>query len=764
MALLPWWQGGLILGVAGGSIRMDTDGSYVQTASVGRDEPTAMSGWFEISPEGKHIGGVSLAFDPKENCFATTVGNLFLRILNIDGSNNKSPVKFPQPVGNVIFSSSGEYLAVTSISQSQEEPGLVWIQQRATQKWTLLQHDRGIGKVAISSNEKYVATSGKDNTVRVWGIVDGQEIIRFACQLPNSGCAPDIAFSPDAQWIAFIDRAGMIPNEIKICEIPSGKKIASIPADIGAHYVCFSPDGKLLAFASGNAMTIWDLTSQTTLAHMNHEIRINALAFSPDGIHLASVSKDKTAKLWRVTTGELVAQWIHENNLWELAFSPDGSYLAVAGDTCLVRVWDVQNRAEVSRLILDDNTCVISALAFSHDGKSIAVASNQGAFWIYESVPRILVTWLAHDAPVRTLDFAPGGEYVATAGGNAVYLWHVQLGCEAEHLVLNANSIAFSPNGKYVVAAGGIGEAPTGEGAGVAVIWDLSSGREAARVPNRTVFHGVAIHRESRYLATIDHSSTVRIWEIENGVEKPKVMVQGVAYALDFNSATGHLVTGSWESEHLSTCTMIQVWDETGQELKRHRCTLIAKRLRLSPDGTLLALAGYGGVQLWRVNSLGDERAELVAYFPQAGSVNDIAFTNDGNHLAMAGSDKTARVIEIATAQEIAHVNHLEAVLDVCFSPDGKFLATASKDESAAIWLWRPEDLIAQAQARLTRNLTPSEWRQHFGSDVPYELTQPGLLAGRDPAFIPQRVIEPFITQNSISGEKRAKNPLSLRA
>ena len=83
-------------------------------------------------------------------------------------------------------------------------------------------------------------------------------------------------------------------------------------------------------------------------------------------------------------------------------------------------------------------------------------------------------------------------------------------------------------------------------------------------------------------------------------------------------------------------------------------------------------------------------------------------------------------------------MSHTEAVLDVCFSPDWKFLATASEDERAAIWLWRPEDLIGQAQTRLTRNLTPSEWRQHLGSDVPYELALRELPAGRDPV-VPSR-------------------------
>jgi len=61
-------------------------------------------------------------------------------------------------------------------------------------------------------------------------------------------------------------------------------------------------------------------------------------------------------------------------------------------------------------------------------------------------------------------------------------------------------------------------------------------------------------------------------------------------------------------------------------------------------------------------------------------------------------------------------------VRDLQFSRDGRYVLTGSSDGTAAIWLWRNEDLRAEACKRLKRDLTPTEWQQYFGK-LPYHAT-----------------------------------------
>lgn len=95
--------------------------------------------------------------------------------------------------------------------------------------------------------------------------------------------------------------------------------------------------------------------------------------------------------------------------------------------------------------------------------------------------------------------------------------------------------------------------------------------------------------------------------------------------------------------------------------------------------------------------------------------MNNVVFSPDGKYFATASVDTTARLWDESTGKQILVLNHDDSVFDVVFSPDGKYIATESVGKTARLWICHTDDLINETSNRLTRNLTPKEWRRYNG-------------------------------------------------
>ena len=127
-------------------------------------------------------------------------------------------------------------------------------------------------------------------------------------------------------------------------------------------------------------------------------------------------------------------------------------------------------------------------------------------------------------------------------------------------------------------------------------------------------------------------------------------------------------------------------------------------QIAYSPDGNLLAVAGTQGVFLYDPKTL-DQVAHLAKEFSP---IATIAFSPDGTLLASGGRDATIRLWHIATHEQIhAFTGHNSRVSAANFSPDGTVLASASSDGTVRVWNIEKQRQVAVLNTQNVAGETP---------------------------------------------------------
>lgn len=178
-------------------------------------------------------------------------------------------------------------------------------------------------------------------------------------------------------------------------------------------------------------------------------------------------------------------------------------------------------------------------------------------------------------------------------------------------------------------------------------------------------------------------------------VEKSLVMEGSKINAIHFSPDGKKLVAASGITGLKGEAT---VWDlETGEPVQQigsdqHRDILFDAEF--SPDGTLLATAGYDqNIHLWELAT-----AKLLRSFPSHnGAIYDLAFSPDGTVLASASGDGTCKIWQVATGKRLDTLNQPEAEqFRVAFTPDGNSIVAAGGDNRIRLWRF-----TSKAEARI---------------------------------------------------------------
>ena len=274
--------------------------------------------------------------------------------------------------------------------------------------------------VAFSPDGKRVAAASGDGFVRLWDVATQKRL----GHLRAGGPIVDVAFTSDGGTVA----AGGFDGVVRLWDVATGQRSGLLNGRDGAvHRIAFSPDGtkaghrqrpRRASVGRRDRKSIRRLATGAGPAY--------GIAFRPDGEILAA-STGRRIRLWNPETGTQLGRLSgHTSLITSIAFSKDGQTLASASLDTSVRLWNPAATTRPDRL--GGHRGQVRAVAYSRDGRLFASAGDDGTILVRRRTTRTVLHRLRrHTAHIRALAFSPRGGVLASADDDGtIRLWNAR--------------------------------------------------------------------------------------------------------------------------------------------------------------------------------------------------------------------------------------------------------------------------------------------------------------------------------------------------
>ncbi|HSF74791.1 MAG TPA: protein kinase [Microcoleus sp.] len=273
--------------------------------------------------------------------------------------------------------------------------------------------------------------------------------------------------------------------------------------------VAFSPDGLMLASGSKDkTIQIWDLaTGKSIRTFPGDSSTIWSVAFDSNGTKLATGTGFWRVMLWDLKTGQVIRSLDHTASVWSVALSPDGQLVASGSGDKTTKISD----AATGRLIqsFPDHTDFVYSVAFTPDGKSLVSASKDKKITVVDvATGALLKTIEGHGDPVRSIAVSPDGKTIVSGSyDESIKIWNIETGDLIRSIKGHSDdivSVAISPDGKFIAS---------GSKDKTIKVWDFATGELLNTLTGHSdEVYVVTFSPDGKTIASGSKDNTIKLW------------------------------------------------------------------------------------------------------------------------------------------------------------------------------------------------------------------------------------------------------------
>jgi WD40 repeat protein/predicted Ser/Thr protein kinase len=310
----------------------------------------------------------------------------------------------------------------------------------------LIGHGGGVPAVEFSPDGKWIASSGKDQTIKLWDSVTGKLLQNW--KAPHAE-GQTIGFSPDGRWLA---SGNYRDNQIVVWSVEDGQQLLMLGGEgtggSGTWSCNFSPDSKIL-LAVGDGLRAWELRPRSA-GVTDPQLEAHQLFTTPGDFRNLQIDpmgkwvgfQGNLRRNGEAVSGSFIMS-LKSPTEPELTGGPDWSVqtlgIADNGRTLLsldrahtLHFWDLQSRRFVRALPTlaqgESALTYVGNLRVSPDGSKVAIANHSGlGVNIYDlSTGRRRCCLPDETGSIWWLAWHPDNRHLAVSRGNGeISLWNL---------------------------------------------------------------------------------------------------------------------------------------------------------------------------------------------------------------------------------------------------------------------------------------------------------------------------------------------------